>query len=393
MKILHIINYYHEGLGYQENFLPVNQSKMGHKVKIVTSDFYAQFPNYDSTMKVLLGDRKKGSGLYKDNGITVIRKSSMFSNSRPGFIYFSVADVLTEFLPDIVHVHGVTNFWLMQVVYYQSKYKFKIFIDSHQDYSVENYSASIPGRLYYYLWSLCHRWLIKKHIVSQYLPITQQASEWLIERLSIPTDIQKISPLGVDLATMFHNPKDEEKLREKWGAENKLIIVNAGKQYKEKGICWIIDIVALLSKRDIDVFLVLVGSADELYNKKIDHKLTQLEKDAWIRMPFQRRDELRKVYSAADIGVWPGIPSNTIQEAMACKVAMLLPNNNIVGHLIDGNGFFISELDELTVNSMYKIACSKTRLSQMKLKSFDIATKYSWKNISSDLVEIYKSSK
>ena len=38
-KILHIINYYQEGFGYQENYLPKCQKSFGFDVKVLTSDF------------------------------------------------------------------------------------------------------------------------------------------------------------------------------------------------------------------------------------------------------------------------------------------------------------------------------------------------------------------
>jgi glycosyltransferase involved in cell wall biosynthesis len=391
MKILHIINYYHEGFGYQENCLSSSQRDLGCDVRIVTSDYYAQFPNYDDTIKHVLGERKKGDGIYQDNGITVIRKKSMFSKCRPGFIIFSVANVLYDFHPDVVHVHGATNIWMLQLIYYKSKLGFKVFIDSHQDYSVESYSGGVVDRAYYYFWSLYHRWLIKSCSISKYLPITKQSSEWLEKRLGVSVDMQELSPLGVDQSIMNYSPDDEIRLREEWGARNKLVIVNAGKQYEEKGIHWIIDIVVMLSMSGVDVFLVLVGVADEVYDKKIDKKLTNLSKDSWLRLPFQEREELRKIYSASDIGIWPGIPSITIQEAMACGVALLLPDDGIVGHLIDGNGIHISESDELTVNSLCELASSKDLLDQMKKTSIEMADKYSWKRIASDTIELYES--
>ena len=393
MKILHIINYYHEGFGYQENFLAHYQKKLGHEAKILTSDYYFPFNNYDTTMRKVLGERNKGVGVFQDNGVTLIRKKSIFSNGRPGVICFSISSVLTDFTPDIVHVHGATNIWIPQLIYYQSKLKFKIFIDSHQDFSVENYSKSVINRFYYWLWSTYHHVLIQKKKINKYLPITKQSGDWLSNRLKVPKSMQTISPLGVDLSSMFYSEYDDARLRKKWNAEDKLVIVNAGKQYKEKEILWIIEIAISLHARGVKIFLVLVGMADELYDKEINTRLTKLDNDSWVRLPFLKRKELRCVYSASDIGVWPGIPSNTIQEAMACRVALLLPNNNIVGHLIDGNGTYISTSVARTVDDLCNLVFSKESLNQMKLESQKVVSNYSWKKITIDLLNLYKSNK
>ena len=390
MKILHITNYYHEGFGYQENCLTASQKKIGHDVRIITSDYYAPFPNYDITMKSFLGDRKKGDGVFKDKGIVLIRKKSIMSSSRPGLIYFSVTQELLDFYPDIVHVHGATNTWLPQLIRCKKKVNFKLFIDVHQDFSVENYSGRFIDSFFYYLWRLYHKRLIGNNNVNKYLPITDQSSEWLEQRLGVPLDMHKMSPLGVDLSIMSFT-SEAEKLRKQWGAEDKLVIVNAGKQYKEKKIDWIIDIVSRLSEFNVDVFLVLVGNADESYDLIIDKKLSKLSKSSWIRLPFQKREELQKIYSASDIGIWPGIPSNTIQEAMACGVALILPNDNIVGQLIDGNGYHIPKSNELMVGLLYALSNSKELLEEQKLASARLAKdKYSWDKIAFDLIELYQ---
>jgi glycosyltransferase involved in cell wall biosynthesis len=393
MKILHITNYYHEGFGYQENFLAHYQKKLGHEVLILASDYYFPFSSYNTTMRKVLGERKKGAGVFQDNGVTLIRKKSILSNTRPGFICFSVSSIVTDFIPDIVHVHGATNFWIPQLIYYQSKLKYKIFIDSHQDFSVESYSKPVINRFYYWLWGAYHHVLIQKKKVNQYLPITKQSADWLSKRLKVPKSMQTISPLGVDLSTMSYSENDDERLRKEWKAEDKLVIVNAGKQYKEKEILWIVELAISLYVRGANIFLVLVGVADELYDKEINTRLSKLDNNSWIRLPFLKRKELRCVYSASDIGVWPGIPSNTIQEAMACRVALLLPNNDIVGHLIDGNGIYISTSIAKTVDHLCKLVSSKELLNQMKLESQKIAYKYSWKKIVNDLNNVYKHNK
>jgi len=390
MKILHITNYYHEGFGYQENCLTVSQKELGNDVRIITSDYYAPFPNYDSTMKLFLGDRKKGDGVFQDKGIKLIRKKSMLSNSRPGFIYFSVSKELLDYNPDVVHVHGATNTWLPQLIRLQKKVKFKLFIDVHQDYSVENYSMGYIGGVYYYLWKLYHRKLIVRGNVKAYLPITKQSSEWLEKRLGIPVAMHKTSPLGVDLSTMHYTLKGES-LRDKWGATEKLVIVNAGKQYEKKKIHWLVSIVELLLERDIDVFLVLVGSADLSYDQVIEKGLSKLPHSSWIRLPFQDRKSLREIYSASDVGIWPGIPSNTIQEAMACGVALFVPNNNIVGHLIGENGYYIPKDDGQMVEYLCKLFHSRELLEKMKASSIEIIKdKYSWDRIASDLLKLYR---
>ena len=101
--------------------------------------------------------------------------------------------------------------------------------------------------------------------------------------------------------------------------------------------------------------------------------------------------EFKKIYCAADLGIWPGVPSNTIQEAMGCGVAMALPNDDSTNHLIDGNGLHIS-IDDLlgSTEKLSDIAKNVSLLLDMKKKSIVIAGNYSWDSISEDLIKIYE---
>ena len=139
------------------------------------------------------------------------------------------------------------------------------------------------------------------------------------------------------------------------------------------------------------MLLILVGSAPDHYDKRIAEKLANLSSESWLRFPLMARSELREVYSAADLGIWPGVPSNTIQEAMGCGVAIALPDEDSTNHLIEGNGLHIS-IDDImgSTEKLIDIAENPNLLLNMKKKSIVIAGNYSWNSISKDLMKIYE---
>ena len=392
MNILHVINYYHEGFGYQENFLAYNQKKLKHNVLIVTSDYYFPVPHYDQIMRPRLGDKKRGSGRYNENGVEIIRKKSYLYHLGPsGVLYFDLKKEIIDFLPDVIHVHGATNLFLFQIIKLQKKYHYKIFIDSHQDFIVEGYKSNIYYYLYYSIWKfLYHREGGYLNNISRFLPISRSAEEWLNVRLGVVHGKTSVSPLGVDLKSMHYSKEFDIVFREKYQIGNKIIIVNAGKQYEKKNILWIIDVAKASIDLGVQIFLVLVGNADRNYNEKILQSLSFIDSKVVLRLPFLDRKELMKVYCAADIGIWPGVPSNTIQEAMSCRVGMILPNNNIVGHLIDGNGINESMNTLKAAKFIKHLYDNKSELNDIKNKSQIIAKSLSWKNISVDLCEMYR---
>ncbi len=391
MKILHVINHYHENFGYQENFLAVNQKKLGHETLIVTSDYYFPFPDYEKSVGNILGKRKVGDGEFFDKNIKIIRKKSLFQSLKsPNFVWFSLRKELFKFKPDIIHVHNPFNLFLFEIFFFQKKIGYKIFIDSHHDHMVENKKYSFLKNIYYFCWNTLYNFFDLKKRVSKFLPTTVSAAKWLKEKVNIVDNYIEISELGVDLDSMSYNSKLESDFRKKYNLEKKMIMINAGKQYTEKKIHEVIKIVIDAKKINKNAFLILVGLASDEYEYEISKLLSKLGESNYLRFPFLNRKELNEVYCAADIGIWPGIPSNTIQEAMASKVAVILPQNDIVGHLIDGNGIYFDEKKLHITQFLKECSFSQNQLEKYKLKSQEIAIKYSWSNIVKDLDQIYK---
>lgn len=392
MKILHVVNYYHEGFGYQENYLPKFQQRSGHEVLVLASDYYFPVPNYNDTMRHSMGDRCVGYGEFFDDNLKVVRTKSWFGSiRRPGLIYFPVGRVLAEYKPEIVHVHGATNLTIPVLCLLQKKYKYKIFVDSHQDDSVSNYTDSPVDKLYYGVWRLLYHsfGLIKK--IALFLPITKNAGEWLSKRLHISEDQMFLSPLGVDLGTMSYDKGSEVQFRSEHGIGDKLVVVNAGKQYPEKRIEWIIDVVKTARNLGANAFLVLIGNADKKYDAVLRGRLAEIE-GHYLRLPFLDREELSRVYSAADIGIWPGVPSITIQEAMACGVAMILPDDNIVGQFVKNNGLHESENIMKAAAFIHAMSMDPVKLDRLRNESVSVVKKYDWHSVSDELIRLYEKS-
>jgi glycosyltransferase involved in cell wall biosynthesis len=390
LNILHVINYYQEGFGYQENYLTYYQKKASNNVLVISSDYFFPFPDYDSTMLPTLGNRRVGVGKFSDKGVKIIRKKSFFSRISPGIIWFNFSAELKNFKPDVVHLHGATNIVMFQLLYFQKKYGFKIFVDSHQDKVVENSNKSAIYAVYYWIWRFIYNKINIKQRVSRFLPITESAQEWLLENLEIVNNRTTIVPLGVDLETMSYCYKTGNSFKERYNIQSKIVLVNAGKQYEKKKIEWVIKVAVQARHIGVDVFLILVGSANDSYNLKIENSLKSLGRKYYLRLPFLNRKELREVYSASDIGIWPGVPSNTIQEAMACNVAVILPNDNIVGHLVDGNGILENKDIDRTTSFIEEVSKNHSKLNDIKKQSKKIAERYSWKEIVSELDLIYE---
>jgi hypothetical protein len=388
MKILHIMNYYQENMGYQENWLPYYQKQLGNEVLILASDKYFPFPNYDINMKSILGDRHKGEGLYDDKGIKVVRKKSLFEITSKSIIYFHVKEIILDFKPDIIHLHGITNINLFQLIYFMPKYNTKLFIDSHTDYQVSNYKSML-NQVYYKLWNIAYKIIDKR--IKLFLPTTKEAHRFLTNEFNIKNNRIKINYLGVNINNFYFDESAKLRLSQQYNLEGKIVIINAGKQYEGKKIDFIIQIVKDLIKKfnRQEVILMLIGQASDSYENVIINEMKNIE-DNIIRIPFVENKLLKDYYSLADIGIWPGIPSNTIQEAMACEVALVLPNNDTTSHLIENNGFVFDKFDSLKVADKINEIFKSDLLDQYKYNSRKNIKKYSWEQIAKESLGIYE---
>ncbi|MCG7489666.1 glycosyltransferase family 4 protein [Vibrio sp. Of14-4] len=388
MKILHVISYYQEGMGYQENWLPYFQKKLGHEVLVVTSDRYFPFPDYDKNVGKILGIRLKEPGLYYCKGVKILRLKSIFEIESKASVVFNSKKVIIDFSPDIVHLHGITNLNFFQFILYSLHKKYKLFIDSHSDYQVSNYQ-SLTNKVYYKIWSFFYR--LSKNRIACFLPTTSEAKEFLRNEFSIIDRDAKINHLGVNTDRFYFDESASRRVREQFNLNQGIVFVNAGKQNESKKIVFILKVIKelIIKFSHDDIFIILIGDADDDYNKLLSNESSDISEHV-IRVPFQKNEKLRDFYSAADIGIWPGVPSNTIQEAMACEVAMILPNNKTIDHLIDENGIIMPELCfETVAEHIHKIIKSNC-LEKYKKKSREIALNYSWENIAKKSVSIYE---
>lgn len=67
-------------------------------------------------------------------------------------------------------------------------------------------------------------------------------------------------------------------------------------------------------------------------------------------LPFVDAARMNQLFNAADLGVWPAMPAITIQQAMGTGLRVVIPENDLVGHLLttEESGTFIPQQGELS---------------------------------------------
>ena len=131
MKIVHVMNWYIPGMGYQENYLPAEQKKLGHDVEIVTSDRLPPYKGYERHIGKIVGKRIVGAGTFEDNGIKIHRLPIFFEIESGGQLFLKgLKKKLKQLEPDIVQAHGAFSLLTLQVIFCRNLVLMELVMDS-----------------------------------------------------------------------------------------------------------------------------------------------------------------------------------------------------------------------------------------------------------------------
>lgn len=146
----------------------------------------------------------------------------------------------------------------------------------------------------------------------------------------------EVFPLTYDETIFNFEPTIRESVRSLLGlrAADKLVIL-AGKPSRQKQYESAIEAVSQLPD---NYHLAIVGTGEDTYSHRVSELAeTRLGTRAHM-FPFCASRDLAGFFNAADVGVWPRMPAVTIQQAMGTGLPVVIPNNDIVSHLLSRGG-------------------------------------------------------
>lgn len=313
MKILIVIDYYQPQLGYSESFLAENFKKLGHEVKILTSNFYFPFPNYENTVKRILGSRELLVGKEIHDGIEIIRQK-MIREIFARAIFSSHQKILETYHPDLVLVNKVAGYNAIRMCQLKKDFRYKLFCyDSHLPSELERENLLIKKNVYS-IFRFLFTGLINSK-VDKFIAVQEKTKDVMRKYYGIRKDID-IIPLGTDTDRFKYNIKERSKIRKQYDIKNNdFVVIYTGKLIESKGVDILFKAFDILCEKKLHVKLMIVGGGSKEY---IVFCLSKLDKEyqkkvIWIE--FQHPENLYKFYSAAEVGVWPLQESTSMNDA------------------------------------------------------------------------------
>ena len=393
MNIIHLSQYFQPKLGYNDLYIPVKQQKMGHKVSIVTSDRYAPTSKFFGNV---VKSRFVGSGKFCEEGLIIHRLPCLIEFG--SFVStIGITKVFKELKPDVVHCHDLFSLALLEAAFNKDSIGFSLIADS--------ITGTFQPRGITKVAFLVNKYAIFPFLrkkVNSFTAISYGSKKWLKENMKIELDAHGLIPLGADMDLFVHDSSRREEIRESLGIlENDVLFVYSGKILPDKDIKELILAMASLSKPKNIIHLLIVGTGPNYYVNEISSVLSEHGLSTRVHFhPPVHRTKLPDFYNAADVGIWPGSPSNSIIEAMSTGLPIIIAGYEKLrndaydtSHLLEyGNGLSFSRGNIAELSSCIdKLAENRGLRLDMGMKSRKLVVdKLNWDIIARKYLELYQ---
>jgi glycosyltransferase involved in cell wall biosynthesis len=340
MKIVHLIDYFQPALGYQELFLAREQQRLGHDVTVVTSDRFAPFPGYKTTVQPIIGPRQRGVGRFLERDVPVIRLPVNLE-VRSRCWMRGVGTTLAELRPDVVHAHNVMKFTTIQAIRAKKRLGFRLIVDDHQH--PIDVSDSLMGRLAFGAFRTYVADKFSDHI-DAVVAVTSEIGDVMQAVYGFHPDRIHVIELGVDARLFAFDAAARNELRTRWQcSDEQFLVIYTGKVVPQKGIHWLVEALARCADH---IRLLILGNPQPDYAETLTATAERL--GVRNRLMFQRgvpQAELPRFYSACDAACWPRGVSIATLEAAACMLPLVIAAGTVEQRIAAGNGFAYPEGD------------------------------------------------
>lgn len=368
MKIVHIQQYYNDGMGYQENILPQYQAKLGNEVILITSKLPSKF-NINNNLE----------NQYMDKNILIKRLDIIGEFSQRFVIFKNLEEELNKIKPDYIFHHSVTAPSIKIVSRYKKDNPNTILVaDNHADLNISG--KNIFWRIFYY--KLFWKKYIKRYekYIDCYFGVTPSRCLFLSEELGVPKNKIRLLPIGTDTDNINIKITKEEFFRKYNINFKNIIITHGGKITPEKQIDRIIKAFSKIDYSNIN--LVLFGTVADENVKELIKKDSRIIHLGWLD-----REDTLTLLSYSDIGIWNTQHTTLIEDSVAVGLPLIIRYYGSTSHLIDRSGLFIYDgsikeiFDKLTL-----LIENQDLLKTFKKNAQILSKQLSYDNIASESI-------
>ena len=376
MKIVHITHHYIDGLGYQDNLLPLYQHLQGDDVVVISDNDHLGYMQDDGLAASI---RAKGDD-YTVQGVRIRKIRCYLNTSNTSLLCRGLYRLLRQEQPELILHHGVDNSTMVVAAFYKKRHpSVKLYVDNHADAVNESHNR---------LWNFCYnRVLLPATVrllgiaVDKYLGVTPLRCHYLHQKFGIPYERIGFLPIGCDTRSADNISTDRTELRRQYHIPlDAFVVATGGKMDASKGTLDLISAVEDLHDEIPRLHLLLFGKADRQVEQAADGK------PYVTRLGWCDRTATLSLLSLADAACWPRLHTTLIEDTVASGKPLIVKSSGNVSHFeTEAGGIFLRRGDKAELTeairtmhdhySLYSVAAQKAR------------RKYSYDTIATSLKE------
>ena len=395
MIIVHVTEFFSEGMGYSENCLPKAMAALGHEVHVVVSDLqvYGNLPDYEKTYGRYLGPRSVPCGSKEIDGFWLHRL--------PHRLMFGYVDIkgllrkVRQLNPDVVQVHSCVSAVALKSALAKKIIGYQLYSECHQHLSIvhpflRDAEGSRMKKAKYFLTRTLPGSFISR-VTNRCYPVADDCAFVAHKCYGVQQDKIRVVPLGSDTQLFCPLGQDDglrqerEIVRKSLGVpDNSTLCIYTGRFSKDKNPLLLAKAVSELNRMGHPFKALFIGDgvqADEIRSCG-DSKTI-------LFAPFP---ELPKYYRAADIGVWPMQESLSMLDATSCGIPIVVSDRMGDMERIEGSGVAYREGDSNDLaRILIGLESKETRQILGEAARAKAVEKFSWIRIAQDLLKEYES--
>ena len=321
MRIVSINVHYQDGLGYQDYYLGKSWKEMGHEIHFISSDVHFDYPDYDNTVKHIIGDKYIGTGNFLNDYNVPVHRLKGTLRKYTGLVWLKGFEKkLLELKPQLIVSHGIFSWQSVRLLFIYKKLNCPIIFDDHTTLNLVR-KGKLSGVFFLVFRTLFAKRFMK--VAHKLVGISETCIDVMRDNFGLFGKKVEMIPLGTDI-TIF---KKDILLRNSYRNElaisnDELVIVYTGKMYEDKKVHLIFEALNDGSVSNEKIVILLVGDVAETYRAKLDDAVNKSKNRVIIKKAVSI-DQLPAVYNAADISVWPDHTTNSTIDASACGCAII----------------------------------------------------------------------
>lgn len=317
MRIAHVIDYFHTDVGYQEYYLAKTQAEAGHEVLVLTSTFRHH------NVGVSGPDEDLGARALERAGVQVRRLAGWQLGHDRAWLR-GLKQAFSDHLPEAVHSHSPFSATTVRTARACRSQGVGLLVDTHIQEAIAPSASITAAKLTYQLYRAAFGRFLRS-AVGDWVANGPHEARFLSQRLGVPRDRIELEPLGFDPEVFRFDEKTRrlERARRKWD-DDQLIVAVTGKVHPGKRP----DLVARACEsrhHDRPLRLIIAGQIQSTTAAAVRSAAPRLVAEGRIEhSAMLGREELARLYLAADVVVFARLPSISIYEAAGTGAHVLV---------------------------------------------------------------------